>query len=124
MYICLYDREMLKIKTHLSKDTNMIGCRIACRCYWDTLVESCRLKIDLHPRGVSVMTQVRDMPLVTSYEDAEAAMRDSLCNLAWGRFAVFIMWLHRHDLAYVWWYRLTQHHFLFITEGIAQVATA
>ena len=82
------------------------------------------MKIDRHPRGVSVMTRVRNMPLVLSFEDAEAAMHESRCNLTWGRFAVFIMWLQRHDRAYEWWYRLTQHHFRFITEGIAQVATA
>ena len=102
----------------------MTSCRIASRCYWDTLVESCRMKINRHPNGVSVMTQVRDMPLVLSYEAAEEAMLESRCNLTWGRFAVFIMWLHRHSKAYEWWFRLMQHHFRYITEGVGQVATA
>ena len=122
--ICIYDRERLEIKSHLSRDTNMIGCRISCRSYWDTLVESCRLKIERHPRGESAMRRVRNMPLVVSFEDVEAVMFESRCNLTWGRLAVFIMWLHRHDSAYAWWYRLAQHHCQFLTEGLVQVATS
>ena len=102
----------------------MTSCRIASRCYWDTLVEACRMKIDRHPNGVSVMTQVVHMPLVTTFECTEEAMLESRCNRTWGRFAVFIMWLHRHPKAYAWWFGLVQHHFLFITEGVGQVATA
>ena len=97
---------------------------IASRCYWDSLVEACRTKINRHPNGVSVMTQVRDMPLLTTYDGAEEAMLQSRCNMTWGRFAVFIMWLHRHLKAYEWWNRLVQHHFHYITEGVSQVATA
>ena len=101
----------------------MLGCRLSCRCYWESLVDTCRRKIERHPRGEVVMGIVRHMPLVVSFEDAEAVMFESACNLTGGRMAVFIMWLHRHDRAYAWWYRLAQHHKQFLTEGIALATT-
>ena len=78
--------------------------------YWVRLTRTCEEKISRNPRGVEVMRMLHDMPLVSSYDDIRLALTESRVNENWGRFAVFIKWLQRHEATYEHWTRLLQDH--------------
>ena len=89
--------------------------------YWERLTLTCQEKIERGARSTEVLQQLSAMPLVETYRDAEAVLLDSHIEVYWGRFAVFISWLHRNRLAYPFWRHLVQDHSDLLTRVIYEL---
>ena len=89
--------------------------------YWQRLAQTCLDKIERGGRSEEVLQRVSDMQGVETYRDVEAVFLDSRVDVYWGRFAVFIRWLHRHRLAYPYWRHLVQDHPDLVTRSICEL---
>ena len=69
-------------------------------------------------RHASVFQQLSAMQLVETYRDVETIQLDSNVGVYFGRFVVFINWLHRHRCAYDFWRHLVQDHSELLTKAI------
>ena len=92
--------------------------------YWQRLSHACIDKIERGARSTEVWQQITDMQLVKTYRDIEAVFLESHVDAYWGRFAVFIRWLQRHDLAFHYWRHLVQDHPELVTRAICELTTA
>ena len=93
-------------KHHFSLDTMSYVPVLTTPVYWERLTQTCREKIQRGARSVEVLQQLSAMQVVETYCDVEAVLLDNHIDVYWGRFVVFISWLHRHRLAYHFW----RHH--------------
>ena len=89
--------------------------------YWERLANACREKIERGVANTEVWRRIAVIPLVNSYHDVEAVLLDSHIEVYWGRFVVFITWLHRHVLAYPYWRHLVQDHFHLLSRAICDL---
>ena len=91
--------------------------------YWYRLGVACAKKIRRGSEGEEVWRQLEEMPLVSTYTDIVQVLFESHVEVYWGRFAVFISWLQRHEDAYRHWRRLVQEHPNLVTKAICDLAS-
>ena len=92
--------------------------------YWQRLGVSCADRIRMGGEGEELWRQVEELPLVSTYRDVVAVLFESHVEKYWGRFAVFICWLHRHETSYRYWRRLVQEHPDLVTQYVCDLASA
>ena len=90
--------------------------------FWVNLLKKCKDRIDNHPLGEEVWSKVEALPLVDCYCNVVQVMKESLAYTTVGRFAVFIRWLHRHELSYAYWRQLAHEYPQLLTGVICQLS--
>ena len=89
--------------------------------YWAKLNRTCEERIGRNPRNAEVLRILRNMPLVSSYDDVKQALIECGVEVNWGRFVVFIRWLHRHEASYDHWKRLLEEHPALLKKAICEL---
>ena len=111
-------------KNHFTFGIMSLTSFLSTPVYWERLTQTCRETMERGARHAGVFQQLSAMQLVETYRDVEAILLDSNVRVYFGRFVVFINWLHRHRRAYDFWRHLVQDHSERLTKAICELAVA